>query len=126
MHDTYTVPHQETWRPLPKGFKLAPSKIEGFGLFTTEFIPKDTNLGITHVYTHDVIIRMMYPDGWIRSGIGAWYNHSDTEANCESIHVGVRRCPNSGDTKTLKTLRDILPGEEILVQYTIYLPRGDF
>ena len=96
------------YRPLPKCFTIKESNIEGLGLFATEDIPKETCLGVSHVVTY-------LDEDIIRTGIGAFYNHSETP-NCE------KRKSTVGLSKRwyLYTIRDIKAGEEITVKYTMY------
>lgn len=95
------------YRPLPNYLTIKPSEIEGLGLFTTDDIDNKHVLGITHV--HDV----RFPDGFIRTPLGGFFNHSETP-NCEIIR--------DGDFLKLKALRDIKAGEEITAHYTLYIP----
>ena len=98
------------YRPLLECLTIKSSSIQGLGLFATQDIPKDTDLGISHI---------KFPDGIaIRMPLGGFYNHSD-EPNC------VKRFVDLGSTATyniykLDTLRDIKSGEEITVKYTFY------
>ena len=101
------------YKPLPKELTIKPSQIHGLGLFATENIPKETVLGITHLEHQD------HEDGWIRTPLGGFYNHSQTP-NCELIvsHVGLyeRRMI----VKQLITINDIKVGEELTCTYTLW------
>ena len=44
-----------SYRPLPNNLTIKPSQIEGLGLFATETIKKETNLGLTHLLIKDDI-----------------------------------------------------------------------
>ena len=59
------------YNPLPEQLELKQSSIHGYGIFTTQPISRGTILGISHVY-HD-----LFPDGWIRTPLGGFYNHSN-------------------------------------------------
>lgn len=95
-----------TYRPLPKGLTIAPSMIDGLGLFATENIADNTELGITHIYSSVM-------GDWIRTPLGGFYNHSDNP-NCKTVEdeefYGMR----------LFTIRDIKAGEELTAKYTLY------
>ena len=41
---------QKEWRPLPESITIKESKIEGLGVFATQDIQVNTDLGISHVY----------------------------------------------------------------------------
>jgi len=102
------------YKPLPTCIEIRPSPIDGHGLFSTQRIPKDTNLGISHVY-HD-----WFQDGWIRTPLGGFYNHSDTP-----ICVLVTRVLDEGfrtDVQFLYTLTEIEPDEELTCAYTLWNP----
>lgn len=97
------------YRPLPKSLTIRHSEVDGLGLFTTEKIAVDTILGIAHIHN------LNFPHGYIRTGMGAFYNHSD-KPNCVLLegwhqHLSV---------KYLVTLREIKAKEEILCTYTLY------
>ena len=100
------------YRPLPKEVETRKSPIHGLGLFATEHIPKNTILGITHV-AHD-----LFPDGWIRTPLGGFYNHSETP-NCELITNNM----DEGfltEIKLLQTIKDIKIDEELTCTYTLW------
>jgi SET domain-containing protein len=102
------------YRPLPLSLEIRPSQIHGNGLFTVDHIPSGTNLGISHVY-HD-----WFPDGWIRTPLGGFYNHSDTP-NCKLIG----KVLDEGfitDVQFLVTIVDIESNEELTCTYTLWNP----
>ena len=94
------------YNPLPPDVIIRKSMIHGFGLFATEDIPADTNLGITHYWLEGKLIR---------TPLGGFYNHSE-DPSCRSKIVNpdwkVKRA-------CLVTLRDIKAGEEITTTYKI-------
>jgi len=94
------------YRPLPKSLTISKSNIEGLGLIAKSNIKANTYLGITHmeIYVHDKKVL-------IRTPLGGFYNHSN-DPNCIKI--------KKDNTYILKTLKDILSGEEITVKYTFY------
>ena len=88
--------------------------IHGFGLFATEDIAANTNLGITHYFMEEKLVR---------TPLGGFYNHSNNPT-CYSKIVN----PDWGEGKLillkvkracLVTLRDIKAGEEITTTYKI-------
>ena len=101
------------YTPLPKEVTIKPSQIHGLGLFAVERIPEDSILGMTHFKHVD------YEDGWLRTPLGGFYNHSNTP-NCELIdeHFGFAEYRNV--SKSLHTLKDIKIGEELTCKYTLW------
>ena len=98
----------ETYRPLPSSLTIKQSKINGLGLFAVEDIPKETNLGITHIEDYE------FQDSLIRTPLGGFFNHSETP--------NVRLDSNGEYYKVMVTLHDIKSGEEITGKYKIYNP----
>lgn len=94
-----------TYRPLPDFLKIESSPIDGMGLFTNTFIASGTCLGITHVKDD------RFPDGYIRTPLGGFFNHSD-DGNCEAYI--------DGEYIKLKTIKDVNPGEELTAFYWLY------
>ena len=97
------------YRPLPDGITVGPSDIEGTGLLTTKPIKADVVLGIVHIANKN------FPHGYIRTALGAFYNHSDNP-NCITKNGYWHQIP----VKYLVTLRDIEAGEELTAKYTLY------
>ena len=97
------------YRPLPDGITVGPSNIEGTGLLTTKRIKADVVLGIVHIANKN------FPHGYIRTALGAFYNHSDNP-NCITKNGYWHQIP----VKYLVTLRDIEAGEELTAKYTLY------
>ena len=97
------------YRPLPNTLSIGKSDIDGLGLFAVEEIPKGTILGITHVK------HLEFPDGWIRTPLGGFYNHSD-RPNC---YLGTRYLQTT-DVKELITLKDLKLGDELTCTYTLW------
>jgi len=100
------------YNPLPEQLELRKSPIHGHGLFAIEHISKNTILGISHVY-HD-----LFPDGWIRTPLGGWYNHSETP-NCELV----KNHMDEGfltEIKLLQTIKNIKKDTELTCTYTIW------
>ena len=91
-----------TYRPLPDNLTIGISEIEGLGLFATEFIPAGTELGMSHFYWGETLMR---------TPLGAFYNHSD-EPNIEKYQKDSRFF--------LIAIEDIEPLEELVCEYTFY------
>ena len=95
------------YRPLPNYLTIKESQIEGLGLFATDGIDEDFVIGITHIRDD------RFSDGYSRTPLGAFFNHSETP-NCEVIY--------DEDFIKLKTLSKIKAGDEITAKYTFYNP----
>jgi hypothetical protein len=95
-----------TYRPLPPNTTIKESDVEGLGLFATQDIAAGKCIGITHIKNKD------WQDGFIRTPIGGFVNHSETP-NCKF---------EGEDTKFLFTIKPIESGEELLASYTLYKP----
>ena len=95
------------YRPLPLNLTIKKSKIDGLGLFAVDIIPKGIDLGISHVEYNTKI----FDQGYIRTPLGAFINHSD-KPNCI--------LQDTGNMKRLKTIKDIDINEELTTKYTLY------
>ena len=94
------------YKPLPASLTIKKSNIQGLGLFATTDI-REGVLGIGWVKQDH------FPDGFLRTPMGGFINHSETPI-CEKLmheEVGVM---------WLKAIRDIKEGEELTVEYTLY------
>jgi SET domain-containing protein len=96
------------YKPLPNNLTIKESKIHGLGLFATEFIPKGTNLGITHITDKN------FEDGYIRTPLGGFFNHSDNP------NIMIKK--NELSYLEIITIKDIQKEEEITAEYTLYNP----
>lgn len=103
------------YKPLPKGLTIASSEIEGLGLFATEDIKPNTVLGIAHISNAN------FPHGFIRTAIGAFYNHSDNP-NCD-LEDGYWQHMK---VKYLVVKLPIKAGDELTAKYTLYKVDDDF
>ena len=97
------------YAPLPNNIKLLPSPIHGYGLFASCDINKGMLLGISHISNEH------FPNGWIRTPLGGFYNHSETP-NCILHETTV----NGMIVKILKTLTDVKINTELTCTYTIW------
>ena len=100
------------WRPLPDQITIKASKIEGLGIFATEDLPPNTDLGISHVYDQ------RFPDNYIRLPLGAFINHHEMP-NCRAIVSESHE--TLGEIKHIRIITDksILSGEELTLNYII-------
>ena len=99
------------YRPLPKSVTIKKSSIEGLGLFATEFIPINTDLGMTHVYDE------RFEDSYIRLPLGGFFNHSETP-NCKIVNSSIDNIKHL----RLVTIKEINIVDEITAYYTLYQP----
>ena len=103
---------QKEWRPLPKSITIKESTIEGLGVFATQDISDNTDLGISHVYDK------RFPDNYIRLPLGALINHHEMP-NCKAVisesHESI------GAIKHIRIVADknISSGEELTLNYII-------
>ena len=97
------------YRPLPAGLTIKASNIDGLGLFATEDIEPNTVLGIAHIQNAN------FPHGYIRTAIGAFYNHSD-EPNCV-LQDGYWQ---HMQVKYLVVNKPIKAGDELTATYSLY------
>ena len=96
------------YKPLPDFLEIKKSEIHGFGLFTKKNLDKNYILGISHVQDK------RFENGYIRTPLGGFFNHTAIDPNIEPIHVG--------DLILVKTMRYIKAGEELKATYTLYNP----
>ena len=97
------------YKPLPDGITIKYSKIQGLGLYATKKFPKDTVFGIVHIKNKN------FPHGYIRTALGAFYNHSDNP-NCETLQGFWHQLP----VVYLKSIKPINADEELTAKYTLY------
>ena len=97
------LPKEYTYRPLPKELFIGFSDIEGNGVFASEEITKDTNLGISHKLIDNELIRLP---------LGGFINHSKEE-NCTLIQ--------KENNFYLYTIKDIEVDEELVLDYNKYI-----
>ncbi len=94
-----------SYRPLPNVVTIINSPIDGLGLFATQDIPAGYELGVSHVRDK------RFENGYIRTPLGGFYNHSDTP-NCEAY--------KDEDFIRLRTIKDVASGEELTGFYWLY------
>ena len=97
------------YRPLPDGLTIKDSGIDGLGVVATKTFKANTILGIVHV------VNKNFPHGYIRTALGAFYNHSDTP-NCRTYQGFWHQLP----VVYLMSIKDIKTDEQLTVRYTFY------
>ena len=103
---------QKEWRPLPDSITIKESTIEGLGVFATQDIEANSDLGISHVYDE------RFTDNYIRLPLGAFINHHEMP-NCKAI---ISESHNSlGAIKHIRIIavKNISSGEELTLNYII-------
>ena len=90
------------YRPLPPMLTIRPSAIDGLGLFAIGDIASGHEIGMSHFYWGDQLMR---------TPLGGFINHNDN-ANCEKVQKDSRFF--------LTAIRDIKEGDEITLKYTFY------
>ena len=96
---------KDTYRPLPYYLEIKRSNIEGYGLFSKTDLAPLLEVGISHVADD------RFEDGYIRTPLGGFFNHSD-DPNCEAYI--------SGEFVRLRTIKRISSGAELTVKYWLY------
>ena len=102
------------YKPLPEGITVKQSKFHGLGLFATKDFDARVVLGIVHIDNKN------FPHGYIRTALGAFYNHSE-DPNCENVAGFWHQLPG----KYLITTKPIKAGEELTAKYTLYKDFSD-
>ena len=97
------------YRPLPDGLTIKESNVQGLGLFATKDFEADVVLGIVHIQNKN------FPHGYIRTALGAFYNHSN-DPNCVNVKGFWHQLP----VCYLRNIRVIKSGEELTAKYTLY------
>ena len=103
----YLSKNKDMYRPLPEYLTIKQSSIEGLGLFTTEKVPGNLRIGITHIKDD------RFENGYSRTPLGGFFNHSENP-NCRVVH--------EGEFIFLETINELDKNEEITASYTLYDP----
>ena len=121
---------KQTYKPLSDNLFIEESMIDGQGLFANNDIAEGTDLGISHI---EIEKDKMAPLEMLRTPLGGFINHEKTikEKNEEGKEVEVSG-PNCKRIRgrrdgckieySLITRRDIKAGEELTLEYTMYIP----
>jgi len=121
---------KQTYKPLPDNLFIEESFIDGQGLFANNNIAANTDLGISHI---EIEKNKMAPLDMIRTPLGGFINHETTikepdgkgkdvevsGPNCKRIKGRMDGCMVS---YSLITRRDIKAGEELTLEYSMYVP----
>ena len=103
---------KKNYTPLSHDLFIEESMINGQGLFSSHDLPKETDLGVSHIeFEKD----KMSAKELIRTPLGGFINHS-SNPNCfinTNIHY------HDGQQRELYTTRPIKTGEELTVYYTV-------
>ena len=121
---------KQTYKPLPDSLFIEESFIDGQGLFANIDIAANTDLGISHI---EVEKNKMAEMEMIRTPLGGFINHEKTVKepdgkgkdvevsgpNCKRIKGRMEGCVIN---YSLITRRDIKAGEELTLEYSMYVP----
>ena len=121
---------KQTYKPLPDSLFIEESFIDGQGLFANIDIAENTDLGISHI---EVEKNKMAEMEMIRTPLGGFINHETTVKepdgkgkdvevsgpNCKRIKGRMDGCVINYN---LITRRDIKAGEELTLEYSMYVP----
>jgi len=121
---------KQTYKPLPDSLFIEDSSIDGQGLFADNAIAADTNLGISHI---EVEKNKMAEVEMIRTPLGGFINHEKTikepDGNGKNVEVSGPNCKRIKGrmdgcmvSYSLITRRDIKAGEELTLEYSMYVP----
>ena len=97
------------YRPLPDGLTIKSSNVQVLGLFATQEFESNTVLGIVHIANKN------FPHGYIRTALGAFYNHSD-EPNCKTLKGFWHQIP----VVYLVTTKNITENDELTAKYSLF------
>ena len=121
---------KQTYKPLSDNLFIEESMIDGQGLFANNDIAEGTDLGISHI---EIEKDKMAPLEMLRTPLGGFINHEKTikEKNEEGKEVEISG-PNCKRIRgrrdgckieySLITRRDIKAGEELTLEYSMYIP----
>ena len=110
MTKTYKPIPEVRYRPLKECLTIKQSNIDGLGVFATQQINSGMVLGICHIKDKKA------ENGYWRTPLGGFINHSDTP-NC------IKEENRFTYNLFLKTIKDIKEGEEITLNYTLYITK---
>ena len=99
---------KEPYKPLPDYLIIGSSDIHGSGIFAKDNIPKEIEMGISHIYDPE------FQHDYIRTPLGGFINHSESP-NCELIDKD-----EDYHYKTIKTIKKIEAGKELTLKYSLY------
>ena len=88
---------KKLYKPLPDYLAIGPSDIHGAGIFAQDDIPKDIEIGISHIYDPN------------------FQNDHSENPNCELVEDD-----DDTDYRKLKTIEKIEAGKELTLEYSLY------
>ena len=100
--------NKDPYKPLPNYLSIGPSDVHGVGIIAKEDIPREMELGISHVYDPE------FQHNYIRTPLGGFINHSE-EPNCELVDKD-----DDYHYKTIRTIKRVEEGEELTLKYSLY------
>ena len=106
----YIIMSDIYYKPLPTFLEIKQSNVHGLGLFTKKNLPNAYVLGISHIKDE------RFENGFIRTPLGGFFNHTNKDPNIETVHVG--------DLILVKTIKTIQAGDELKAIYTLYDPEN--
>ena len=122
------------YKPLTYDLFIEESMIDGQGLFASTDIPKGTDLGVSHIQIEK---DKMSATELIRTPLGGFINHQETITELVEGVDGYKVLEEVSGPNCIKiknrpdgtkfewnviTLRDIIAGEELTLEYTFYKP----
>ena len=127
---------KQTYKPLTDNLFIEESMINGQGLFANNDVAEGTDLGVSHI---EIEKDKMAPLEMIRTPLGGFINHQpiikelvkidkDNSAD-ELVEVSGPNCKRIRGRRdgckieySLITRRDIKAGEELTLEYSMYIP----
>jgi hypothetical protein len=94
------------YKPLPDFIEIGKSTIEGFGLFATQDIAENIDVGMSHIKVPIILT-------YVRTPLGGFLNHSDN-FNCE---LSLEFDWDDYRTYHVVTVKKICQGEELTLNY---------
>ena len=123
---------KKTYTPLSHDLFIEESMIEGQGLFSSHDLPKGTDLGVSHI---ELEKDKMAAIEIVRTPLGGFVNHKPiinlkdendgslnvevSGPNCEKIR---QRTDGAKTEWRLVTRKDVKAGEELTLEYSMYIP----
>ena len=121
---------KQNYKPLPDSLFIEESLIDGQGLFANIDIAANTDLGISHI---EVEKNKMAALEMIRTPLGGFINHEKTikepDGSGKNVEISGPNCKRIKGRMdgcminySLITRRDIKAGEELTLEYSMYVP----
>ena len=121
---------KQTYKPLTDNLFIEESMIDGQGLFANNDIAEGTDLGVSHI---EIEKDKMAPLEMLRTPLGGFINHEKTmkeeDKDGKEVEVSGPNCKRIKGRKdgckieySLITRRDIKAGEELTLEYSMYIP----